>query len=280
MNFVEIFSNLFSYVFWFVFVMIPLVTIHEFGHFIIARIFGVRVPEFGIGVPPRALARRWKGVLWSLNWIPLGAFVRIDGDGDSIEKAHRNLEAGNTDSKKIYVEERTSEVLSLGVLGSILDKNHIEETKEWQEFAKKNNNKEYQLTASYQDHLKQLKTFVTWEYESYFEDKSKKSFKTLYFTKPLYQRILILVGGVTFNIIGAFLIFLIALNTTGLIARNTFDNNGIIDYKGLVQEKKINNSNLDSRSLIIVKGQDYPAELSGIPNNSELVSINDIPAKD
>lgn len=279
MNFIEIFLNFLSYIFWFVFVMIPLVTIHEFGHFIVARIFGVNVPEFGIGVPPRAFAKRWKSILWSLNWIPLGAFVRIDGDGDSMEKASRNLEKGDKNTKKTYIEERTFEILSLGMIGSLLEKNHIENTPEWQDFAKKYDKKDYQLTLAYKDYSKQLETFIAWEYESYFEDKSKKDFNTLYFTKPLYQRILILVGGVTFNILGAFVIFVIALNSTGLIARNTFDSNGIIDYKALVQDKNINNSNLDSRSLVIVKGKDYPAEQAGISNNSELVSINDFPAK-
>ncbi|MGB3331040.1 MAG: RIP metalloprotease RseP [Thermomicrobiales bacterium] len=57
-----------------------LILAHEFGHFLAARSVGVTVEEFGIGLPPRAKGWRWKGVLWSLNWIPFGGFVRVKGE--------------------------------------------------------------------------------------------------------------------------------------------------------------------------------------------------------
>lgn len=62
-----------------------LVVIHELGHFALARLFGIRVLEFGIGFPPRARILRSKGeTLYTLNWLPIGGFVRLEGeDGDS-----------------------------------------------------------------------------------------------------------------------------------------------------------------------------------------------------
>lgn len=57
-----------------------LIIIHELGHFFAARSVGVEVEEFGIGIPPRARSWKWKGVLWSLNWIPFGGFVRVRGE--------------------------------------------------------------------------------------------------------------------------------------------------------------------------------------------------------
>lgn len=57
-----------------------LIIIHELGHFFAARSVGVTVEEFGIGLPPRAKGWRWKNVLWSLNWIPFGGFVRVKGE--------------------------------------------------------------------------------------------------------------------------------------------------------------------------------------------------------
>ncbi len=62
-----------------------LVVIHEVGHFVMARVAGVRVLEFGIGFPPRARVLRSKGeTLYTLNWLPIGGFVKLEGeDGDS-----------------------------------------------------------------------------------------------------------------------------------------------------------------------------------------------------
>lgn len=78
-----------------------LIFLHEFGHFLAARLLKVEVEEFGIGFPPRLLGvgldkdgnRRWFGVkppadidpqsmILSLNWIPLGGFVRPKGEND------------------------------------------------------------------------------------------------------------------------------------------------------------------------------------------------------
>ena len=80
-------------------VLMFLVTAHEFGHFIMARRNGVRVLEFGICFPPRAIAwvkdpetRKWKrlpksewkkpqkGLVFSLNWLPIGGFCQMDGE--------------------------------------------------------------------------------------------------------------------------------------------------------------------------------------------------------
>ncbi len=60
-----------------------LILIHEFGHFAAARLLGVEVEEFGIGFPPRAVKLfEYKGTVYSLNWIPLGGFVRPKGEND------------------------------------------------------------------------------------------------------------------------------------------------------------------------------------------------------
>lgn len=63
---------------------IGLVVIHEFGHFIVARRNGVEVEEFGIGFPPRAWKRKTKkGFIFSLNWLPIGGFVKLKGENDA-----------------------------------------------------------------------------------------------------------------------------------------------------------------------------------------------------
>lgn len=63
---------------------IGLVVLHEFGHFLAARRNGVDVEEFGIGFPPRAWKRKTKsGFIFSLNWLPIGGFVKLKGENDS-----------------------------------------------------------------------------------------------------------------------------------------------------------------------------------------------------
>jgi regulator of sigma E protease len=68
-----------------------LILVHEFGHFVSARLCGVKVEEFGIGIPPRLFGVMRKGVLWSVNAIPFGGFVRVKGeDGKNMDPDSMN----------------------------------------------------------------------------------------------------------------------------------------------------------------------------------------------
>lgn len=68
-------------------ILVLLVVVHELGHAIAARRNGVVVEEFGIGFPPRAWGRKLKnGVLFSLNWLPLGGFVKLQGEHDAADQ--------------------------------------------------------------------------------------------------------------------------------------------------------------------------------------------------
>lgn len=62
-----------------------LVLVHELGHFLTARRLGIKVEEFGIGYPPRAVTLFERdGVKYTLNWLPIGGFVRFGGEGEQI----------------------------------------------------------------------------------------------------------------------------------------------------------------------------------------------------
>ena len=73
-------------------ILVLLVVVHELGHGIVAHRNGVKVEEFGVGFPPKAWAKKvassvlGKDVLFSLNWLPLGGFVRLQGEHDSAAK--------------------------------------------------------------------------------------------------------------------------------------------------------------------------------------------------
>ena len=75
-------------------ILAVLILVHEIGHFVSARLVGVTVEEFGIGLPPRLYGWRRNGVIWSLNWIPFGGFVRVLGeDGRSMAPGSMNAKS-------------------------------------------------------------------------------------------------------------------------------------------------------------------------------------------
>ncbi|MBI5754227.1 RIP metalloprotease RseP [Candidatus Peregrinibacteria bacterium] len=57
-----------------------LVLVHEFGHFIMAKRAGIKVEEFGFGLPPRIWGKKKGETIYSVNWIPFGGFVRMFGE--------------------------------------------------------------------------------------------------------------------------------------------------------------------------------------------------------
>ena len=69
----------------FVGVLVVLILVHELGHFLAARAYGVRVLEFGVGFPPRLLSIRRGETIYSVNVIPLGGFVKLLGEEDPTE---------------------------------------------------------------------------------------------------------------------------------------------------------------------------------------------------
>ena len=69
-----------------------LVVAHELGHALVAKKHGVRVEEFGVGFPPAAYKKKikksilGKNVVYSINWLPLGGFVKLQGEHDDDKK--------------------------------------------------------------------------------------------------------------------------------------------------------------------------------------------------
>src|ERR1700712_3684342 len=74
-------NDLLSAIVAFVLVLIPAVLIHELGHFLVAKSVGITILEFGIGMQPRMLKLfTHNGTDYTLNWLPLGGFVRPLGE--------------------------------------------------------------------------------------------------------------------------------------------------------------------------------------------------------
>lgn len=104
-------------IFIFIIILSVLVFVHEAGHFLAAKAFGIRVDEFGIGFPPRIKKiGQWKGTDFVLNWLPFGGYVRIFGEN------MEEVENGPLPQDSFQAKNRGVQafVLVSGVLGNIL----------------------------------------------------------------------------------------------------------------------------------------------------------------
>lgn len=82
----------------FIAILVVLVLVHELGHFLVAKRAGITVEEFGIGFPPRITSVTRGGTRYSLNWIPLGGFVKMLGEDGDVE-VRRLRESGLSDEE-------------------------------------------------------------------------------------------------------------------------------------------------------------------------------------
>ncbi len=97
-------------------VLIPAIIIHELGHFFAARAVGINVLEFGIGFPPKIVRLfRWRETDFTLNWIPLGGFVRPLGEDmiGPVEEKSSEEKAKNDGAEEIINERE--ELIARGV---------------------------------------------------------------------------------------------------------------------------------------------------------------------
>ncbi len=174
----------------FLFILSVVVLIHEAGHFFTARRFGIKVEEFGFGFPPRLFGKKRKGTIYSINWIPLGGFVKLYGEDDA---------GGGKISSK--------------------DKNH----------------------------------------------EAKKDLEHAYFTKPAWQRALVILAGILMNFFLAVIIFYIVLAAQGFKTEVP----ALSEHKFHFVEQSLN-----SKVYIGEVSKDSPADKAGIAPFSQILEVN------
>jgi len=86
-------------IFVFILILSVLVLIHEAGHYFVAKKFGIKVEEFGFGFPPKAFSIKRGETEYSINWLPIGGFVKLYGE-DEVGGGKVSLKADHTDVKK------------------------------------------------------------------------------------------------------------------------------------------------------------------------------------
>lgn len=92
----------------FILIFSLVVLVHELGHYYFARKAGVKVEEFGFGLPPRIWGKKKGDMIISINWIPFGGFVRLFGEADKFQ-----------DNKEAFINKRPGQKLWV-VLGGVI----------------------------------------------------------------------------------------------------------------------------------------------------------------
>lgn len=117
-----------------------LVLIHELGHYSVARWIGVHVEEFGLGLPPRIFGKKIGGTIYSLNWLPIGGFVKLAGEDEEERSLKRSHPARQGETLKKFFWARSKKeraailiagvtmnfLLAVGITGYLLTQGIME----------------------------------------------------------------------------------------------------------------------------------------------------------
>ena len=243
---INLITNIALILFWFIVILTPLVIVHELGHLLISRLFRVKIPEFGIGLPltKHRIKFTWRKITWSIYPWLLGGFVRIFGDNDAIDEADYQNTRKNPDAKKNFISQRTLELLNNQDVEPVLMDNSLSWDDQWKWFCFTMNTNQNLVELNSQDlrvidpsiinyknlpaniiatdpelgsKIKQLivsklgtlKTLVEWEYEAIIEKEAKLARRETFYSKNLVQKTLIIFGGIIFNFAFAYIMFVI-----------------------------------------------------------------------
>lgn len=101
----------------FILILSVLILIHELGHFLTAKKAGVKVEEFGMGIPPRIVGKKIGETIYSINLFPFGGFVRLKGE-DTFEYSEEELDDPNSFMAKTVWQRGA--ILAAGVFMNLL----------------------------------------------------------------------------------------------------------------------------------------------------------------
>jgi len=167
----------------FIVILSVLVLVHEFGHFLVAKKLKIKVEEFGFGLPPRALSIKRGETVYSINWLPIGGFVKLFGED----------EAG---SGKISLKKKKEEQSKDTVSGKVLEM------------------REEEIIVSSEG------TFIEEKVELIEEigvkKKKENELSRAFFARPPWQRAAVSIAGVVMNFLLAVVIISYLFSAVGV----------------------------------------------------------------
>jgi regulator of sigma E protease len=297
-NFLNNLSNLGSGLFFglivFIAIFIPAVVIHEFGHLIMSRLVGVKIPEYGIGMPftKRLFYLKKFGITWSFYPLLLGGFVRIYGDNDAIDNAYFDAKANPENIQEVkntFKSSKLEEIIINRELEFFLQEHNLDYDESWKRFEKVFNQKK--VTPEDQKLIeskeKILSTLMDWEFDKEITGHKKDTF----FSKNWIQQTLIILGGVTFNIITAIICYTI-LFTSFYVPRGVTGEPLSLDFvnqignhvefqsksdyikMGVIKEGLAGQNGLTSKSQIYEFGGKKSIEIKGFDDIKDIITTN------
>jgi regulator of sigma E protease len=272
-NFINLGSGLFFGLLIFIAIFIPAVIIHEFGHLIMGRLVGIKIPEFGVGMPftKRAFYVKKFGIIWSFYPLLLGGFVRSYGDNDALDNAYFDIKETPNDVNEVkanFRKAKLDEILMNRELQFFLADQKLDYDESWKQFEKVYFNKKLtpKNVTLIESKQKVLNTLIDWEFENEIDGKKKDTF----FSKNWLQQTLFILGGVTFNIITAIICYTI-LFTTFYVPRGQSNEPISIDFINQIGSHVNFSSKSDYFKFAVVP--DNLAAQNGITKDTKIYEI-------
>lgn len=187
-----------------------LVFIHEGGHYLAARAFGVRVTEFMLGLPGPSVGFTWKGTRFGVTAVPLGGYARICGMQPGKQSPHLERVLA------VVYERGTVNMEDVAAALQISDDEAyeaLEELSEWGSIAGPTKKDEFNTYRT----LSVDRAFETGTVQpledsrSFFETEYKQQYRSL----PFWKRSIILLAGIAMNLLFAMVMFVIIYSVIG-----------------------------------------------------------------
>lgn len=193
-----------------------LVFIHEGGHYLAARAFGVRVTEFMLGLPGPSIGFKWKGTRFGLTAIPLGGYAKICGMESGEQSPHLKkvldfvYRQGTVNMEDVALALEISEDDAYEAL---------EELTEWGSIAGPSRKDKFNTYRAPEEQgryeLGQAREIE--DINTFFESEYKQQYRSL----PFWKRSIILLAGIIVNLLFAIVIIVLLYSVIGFDVQNT-----------------------------------------------------------
>lgn len=210
-----------------------LVIIHEGGHFLAARAFGVRVTELMVGLPGPCIGKTYKGTKFGVTAVPLGGYAKVCGmeTGDMSPYLKQALaivhEKGTIDAESVSDELNITEDEALDALEELVEWGSIE-------VDRKHSDSVMYLTRGFEPETSQqrvadklcmgtLKSIAAGipmpvdDMDEYFDNEYSQTYRS----KPFWKKSIILLAGIAMNLLFAMIAFILIYSVIGVDVTNT-----------------------------------------------------------